>query len=282
MHLRGTTFAAALLAASCGTPAPVAVPVPEVQLRSSVQDPLAVSLIQLIARPDDYDGEYVRVKGFYRYEHEGTALYLHREDYEHGVYSNGLWISLDAPEAGMTYQLVEGRFNAKNRGHEGLWSGAIESVTRMVPGPLPRRHAQADDPLPRAVWLPAGGRAGQAAPGILNSLRQRLDRVALARQRGERFDISDLEPTFVNVTPLVGLSRQALLDTLGAPTVNCRRTLDSLATKPPSLVAPCRAADDLAYSFYALPRGFGGGGPELLLEFDGGERCARARWFRTQ
>jgi hypothetical protein len=39
------------------------------------------------------------------------------------------------PEHGMTYVLVEGRFNANERGHLGLWSGEIEAVTRIVPWP---------------------------------------------------------------------------------------------------------------------------------------------------
>lgn len=62
--------------------------------RSTVNEPLDVSMIQLIARPDDFDGEYVRVVGFYRHEFEGNALYLL---------------------------------------HLGMWSGEIEAVTRIVP-----------------------------------------------------------------------------------------------------------------------------------------------------
>jgi len=35
-----------------------------------------VSLIQFIAAPKEFDGKYVRVQGFVRIEHEGTAIYL--------------------------------------------------------------------------------------------------------------------------------------------------------------------------------------------------------------
>lgn len=82
--------------------------------RSSAKEPLDVSMIQLIARPSDFDGEYVRVIGFYRHEFEGNALYLHREDYERGLPKNGLWMD-GKPEHNMTYVLVEGRFNAKRQ-----------------------------------------------------------------------------------------------------------------------------------------------------------------------
>jgi hypothetical protein len=107
----------------------------EVQARSSSADrPLHVSLIQLIARPGDFNGEYVRVAGFYRHEFEGNALYLHREDYEQGLTKNGLWMH-GKPEYNLTYVLVEGRFNAKRLGHMDLWSGEIGAITRLVPWP---------------------------------------------------------------------------------------------------------------------------------------------------
>ena len=98
--------------------------------RSSKESPLDVSLIQLIARPDDFDGEYVRVLGFYRHEFEGNALYLHREDYEHGLSKNAFWLD-GKPEYDKRYVLVQGRFNATRLGHLGAFSGTIENLTRI-------------------------------------------------------------------------------------------------------------------------------------------------------
>ena len=103
------------------------------------QQPL--SLLQLIATPHAFDGNYVRVHGFVRIEHEGTAIYLHREDWEHVLTNNGLWlVANDATPEGSKeamvndrYALIEGRFNAKRNGHMGLWSGSIEEITRMIP-----------------------------------------------------------------------------------------------------------------------------------------------------
>jgi hypothetical protein len=105
------------------------------------KQPLSVSLLQLIATPDAFDGKYVRVHGFVRIEHEGTAIYLHREDAEHMLTKNGLWLAANdaAPEGSKEakvkdrYALIEGRFTAKKKGHMGLWSGSIEDLTRMEP-----------------------------------------------------------------------------------------------------------------------------------------------------
>jgi len=95
------------------------------------------SLIELIARPDDYDEKRVRVIGFANLEFEGNALYVSREDFEHMITRNGVWLDVSAalakPHAARLpgYFLVEGLFSAGHRGHMGLWSGAIERVTRF-------------------------------------------------------------------------------------------------------------------------------------------------------
>lgn len=119
-----------------------------------------------------------------------------------------------------------------------------------------------------------------SAQDVLNWLRPRLQQVALARQKGERFNVSDAEPGLVDVTRLVGMSRQRLLDALGPPSFSCKQ--ESRLGNPASRTAPCRGDDDFVYSLYALPKNWRGGGPELLCEFDGGQSVVRARWFYTQ
>jgi hypothetical protein len=99
---------------------------------SSPQRPLALSLVQLIATPERYDGKFVRVWGYVKLEHEGSAVYLHKEDFEQALTRNGLWLT--GPEHGEVsdcYALVEGRFDAKDQGHRSLWSGAIDRVSRL-------------------------------------------------------------------------------------------------------------------------------------------------------
>ena len=134
VHLRLVFLLGVLLCVlSCGRDEPAHGPVDR-QVRSSPDRPLEVSLIRIIADPDAFDGEYVRVQGFYRYEFEGTAIYVHRADYEHALYRNGLWVT-SGPDLDQQYVLLEGRFSAARRGHLGLWSGSIEDVTRMIPWP---------------------------------------------------------------------------------------------------------------------------------------------------
>lgn len=96
-----------------------------------------VSLIQLIANPQQYDGMPVRVIAFLHLEFEGDALYLHREDYEKSLPMNAVWISLNDQQTNASkkliggYVLVEGIFRAKDRGHLGMFAGSIQQVTRI-------------------------------------------------------------------------------------------------------------------------------------------------------
>ena len=100
---------------------------------SAQGQPRNVSIIHLISTPERYDGQVVRVIGFYRAEFEGTAIYLHREDYDHGLSGNGLWLSKTDRECDLKYVIVEGRFNARDRGHMGAFGGTIDEVTRLEP-----------------------------------------------------------------------------------------------------------------------------------------------------
>lgn len=53
-----------------------------------------VSLIQLLANPQAYDGKIVRIIGFIHLEFEGNVIYLHEDDFRYGLTKNGLWIDL--------------------------------------------------------------------------------------------------------------------------------------------------------------------------------------------
>jgi hypothetical protein len=100
-------------------------------------EPLSVSLIQLIANPEDYDGKVVRVIGFVKLEFEGNAIYLHQDDYKHSITRNGLWLDVTddvrkkQKDYDQKYVLLEGTFSAKERGHMGLWSGSIQKLLRF-------------------------------------------------------------------------------------------------------------------------------------------------------
>ena len=111
-----------------------------------------VSLIQLIAQPEKFEGKRVRFIGFLRIEFEGNAIYLHREDFDHGIGKNALWVAIpddmtkqQQDEVNMHYVICVGVFTARWQGHMGMFSGEIRNVRRLQfwsdqprsTGPLP-------------------------------------------------------------------------------------------------------------------------------------------------
>jgi hypothetical protein len=100
-------------------------------------DPIrnSISIVQLIATPEKYDGKVVLVMGFLRLEFEGDAIYLHEDDYRHGISKNGLMVVRNAKIDGMAdklnlqYVVLGGTFDASNHGNMGLNSGTITNVT---------------------------------------------------------------------------------------------------------------------------------------------------------
>jgi hypothetical protein len=54
----------------------------------------SVSLIQLIANPERYDKKIVRFIAYLHLEFEGDAVYLHRDDFEHAISNDAIWINL--------------------------------------------------------------------------------------------------------------------------------------------------------------------------------------------
>ena len=99
----------------------------------------------------------------------------------------------------------------------------------------------------------------------LTALRAALERVRSV-PADEHLTTGPLE-----ASALVGMTRTEIEQVLGEPG-QCR-----VASQP----TPCRSESDVFYSFYHLPEGSVGGGPELLLRFEG-ERCASAEWRFTQ
>jgi hypothetical protein len=100
------------------------------------QEPTNVTLVQLIATPEKFDGRLIRVIGFLRLEFEGDVLYLHREDYENAILGDGIWVDTtpaimkQRATLNMNYVLLEGVFSSGDRGHMGMWSGAIKQIRR--------------------------------------------------------------------------------------------------------------------------------------------------------
>jgi hypothetical protein len=97
-----------------------------------------VSLIQLIANPQIYDGKIVRITGFLHLEFEGNVIYLHREDFRYGLTKNGIWLNTpkDMTKNQMKvvndqYVICTARFVARMHGHMGMNSGEVTDVSRL-------------------------------------------------------------------------------------------------------------------------------------------------------
>ena len=100
--------------------------------------PVDVSLVQLIANPAAYNHKRVRLIGYLHLEFEGSAVYLHRDDYEVGISRNGVWIN--APHdltkeqrdtVNDHYVICTAEFDADHQGHMGMFSGELTNVTRI-------------------------------------------------------------------------------------------------------------------------------------------------------
>ena len=118
----------------------VARPVPSLTNDSKGQEkPLEfvglVSPVQVIANPTMFDGKRLQLLGFMHLEFEGNGIYISREDYEYGMDKNGLWLEIPKSdpmhcnEVNDSYVIIDGVFNATNKGHMGFFSGAIENIT---------------------------------------------------------------------------------------------------------------------------------------------------------
>jgi hypothetical protein len=80
-----------------------------------------ISLVQLIANPEKYDGELVNVVGFLTMGGEGTGLYLHDADFLNGIDGDALSVDrtkemyVNKDQLGMNYVLIEGTFQKNDK-----------------------------------------------------------------------------------------------------------------------------------------------------------------------
>lgn len=78
-----------------------------------------ISIITLIANPEKFEGDTVRVSGFLNLEFEGNALYIHEEDYEHRMFKNSIWVDIDRDSLKLPYFK---KYNKKYVEIEGVFS----------------------------------------------------------------------------------------------------------------------------------------------------------------
>jgi len=103
-------------------------------LAAATEKAETVSIVQLIATPEKYEDKLITIRGFVHLEFESNAIYLHKEDYEQSLYSNGLWLNareckrIGGQAFDTGYAWVTARFTAKRHGHMGLWPGELQDV----------------------------------------------------------------------------------------------------------------------------------------------------------
>jgi hypothetical protein len=75
--------------------------------------------------------------GFLSLDFEGTALYLHEEDYRRFISKNAIWIDWNAPDQSLhqQYVVIAGTFDANAFGHMGAFSGTIKDIKNILPWP---------------------------------------------------------------------------------------------------------------------------------------------------
>lgn len=99
-------------------------------------NPWHVSMMRLIAEPQQFSRKQVAVIGFISFEREGDLLYLHREDYLHGIMENAIRIQRsaqmerDREHLDLNYVSVFGTFVAEPSGS--IPSGTVIDVTRCT------------------------------------------------------------------------------------------------------------------------------------------------------
>jgi hypothetical protein len=95
-----------------------------------------VSIVRLIASPQDYARKLVRVVGYVSIGFEGDAIYLHEEDFKRSLTTNALWLQAkpemmkELSKLSRQYIVLEGVFDPSDAGHLGLFSGTIRDITR--------------------------------------------------------------------------------------------------------------------------------------------------------
>lgn len=81
---------------------------------------------------------------------------------------------------------------------------------------------------------------------------------------------------------LTGLTRNDVISLFGGPS-DCRQSSEETTEDFGSSKYPkCGTADQWWYSFYTLPEGAVGGGPEIALTFGRDGRVVRTQWVMTQ
>ena len=93
-----------------------------------------ISIVQLIANPDAFNGKKVCVIGYAIIEFEGNAIFLSEESAEHGVFKNSLSLSVNTEKYekfSEKYCIIEGIFDSALKRHWGGSSGGLKDIVKF-------------------------------------------------------------------------------------------------------------------------------------------------------
>ena len=89
------------------------------------------SIIEIVANPHRYHLKRVIVLGFADVDPNGGAVYLHREDYENGLFRNAIGLDKQAvqfAQINKSYASIRGCFREDDHGHLGMFVGSIVEI----------------------------------------------------------------------------------------------------------------------------------------------------------
>jgi len=108
--------------------------IPALASDAATDNAQVVSMFDLIANKDRYDGKLIQVAGFFSLTWEDDALYYSKSDYAHLFTENAVWIDMDekaevaSKKYDQKYGYVIGVYSAKKCGHLCLYGGSIKFV----------------------------------------------------------------------------------------------------------------------------------------------------------
>lgn len=106
--------------------------------KGTEDEPIHASIISLITNPDIFQDKYVTIVGVGNIEYEANAIFLGYNDWDYGIYKNGIALCLNDIEENLNlddmkklngkYVEVSGIFDKNYSGIWGLFSGSIHSI----------------------------------------------------------------------------------------------------------------------------------------------------------
>lgn len=95
-----------------------------------------VDFPHLLEKPQLFDGKDIEVVGFATIEFERNALYVDSDSQKKSTFKKGVWLeiartSFELKKYNGLKVLVRGVFRESNKGHMGLWKGALEKVSKL-------------------------------------------------------------------------------------------------------------------------------------------------------